>query len=149
MISVPCFEETLELWCLFLAWLLVSTTVAKSAVSQEYYECFLVLGFYSHVCMKDFPEGSGKGFFSQRQSNSSHFIDGMWLIYLSRMFSVLGSWGTLLSSRSCSSQLCTNHPHALRNASACLQLQLLASALQAFTHLWKSWPVALKGTTCD
>lgn len=63
-ISGPCFEETLKLWYLFFTWLLVSITVAKSAISQEY-------------CDK---QGHSCGFFTQKQSNSSHFIDGMCLV---------------------------------------------------------------------
>lgn len=77
-ISVPCFEEALELWYFFLAWFLVSTTVAKSAIPQGFCD---KQGLSCHGCMKDFPERSGKGFFSQVQDNSNHFIDGMWLIY--------------------------------------------------------------------
>lgn len=63
-ISGPCFEETLKLWYFFFTWLLVSITVAKSAISQEY-------------CDK---QGHSYGFFTQKQSNSSHFIDGMCLV---------------------------------------------------------------------
>lgn len=61
----------------FLAWLLVPTTVAKLAISQEYNG---KQDLSRHGCMKDFPERFGRGFFSRRQDNSSHFIDGMWLI---------------------------------------------------------------------
>lgn len=74
-ISVPCFEEALDLQYLLLVWLLISTTEPKSAVSQEYMtnKGHLVVAAWK-ISQKD------KGNASSRQDNSSHFIDGMWLI---------------------------------------------------------------------
>lgn len=57
MFSGPCFEDTLKLWYLFLTWLLVSTSVAKCAISQKY-------------CDK---QGHSCGSFTQKQGNSNHY----------------------------------------------------------------------------
>lgn len=112
-ISGPCFEETLKLWYLFLTRLLVSTTVTKSAISQEY-------------CDKP---GHSVGFFTQKEGNSSHFIDGMCLVCKAELLP--------LENVQCAQEL--GHTPFLNqlqllppnHSLACQQLGLLSSAAKA------------------
>lgn len=115
-------KRLLKLWYLFLTWLLVSTTVAKFAISQEY-------------CDK---QGHSFGFFTQKQANSSHFIDGMCKAKLLPLENV--QCAQELGHAPFLNELQLLPPN---HAPACQQLGLLSSAA---THK-KSWPVALKGSS--
>lgn len=146
-ISVPCFGGG-ELRYLFLAWLLVSTTVAKSAISQGYHN---KQGLFCHDCMKDFREGSGEGFFSQRQDNSCHFIDGTCLICKAELLPLqnvpcareLGH-GPFLNMLQLMALYQTPRVPFWMPLLASLLLGLLSSALKALCAFQKSCLVALK-----
>lgn len=107
-------KRLLKLWYLFLTWLLVSTTVAKSALSQEY-------------CDK---QGHSRGFFTQKQGSSSHFIDRMCLMCQAELLP--------LENVQCAQEL--GHAPFLNelqllppnHAPACQQLGLLSPAAKAF-----------------
>lgn len=118
--SGPCCEDTLKLWYLFLTWLLVSTTVAKCAISQKY-------------CDK---QGHSCGSFTQKQGNSSHY----W-------WEVSGGQGRASASWECS--VCSETgAHSFPASKPCSGLPVACTAelcWQGFSQN-KSWIVALKGS---